>query len=121
MKKLILGAFFTAALVVAGTTNANAQATKAVKAEKVTNAVLKEKATVNKKATLKTAPVSNAKAVPAKLKPISKPSAAKVATPKAAATGVKPNAMKAGKPKAINNVAPAKAKTAVKAKGNNKN
>jgi hypothetical protein len=74
MKKIILGAFFTAALVVVGTTNVNAQSANAVKGEKATNAVLKEKATINKSATLKAAPISNAKAVPAKLKPISKAS-----------------------------------------------
>jgi hypothetical protein len=101
MKKLILGAFFTAALVIAGTTNTNAQSAKAVKGEKATNAVLKEKATINKSATLKAAPVSNAKTVPAKLKPKAigtAPAAKDLKSPK-----VKPvsKAMPINKPKEV--------------------
>ena len=75
MKKLLLGTFFTVALVIAGTTNANAQAEKAP----ATKTVATGKTTVNKKV----APVSAAKVVPAKLKPIAKPSAAKITKPKA--------------------------------------
>jgi len=76
MKKLLLGTFFTAVLVIAGTTNANAQtksATPVIKGKKLTKAVTPEKKIVKKVVNKNvTAAPSNAKTVPAKLKPIEK-------------------------------------------------
>ena len=89
MKKLILSAFFSAALIIAGTTSANAQTKKdptliknEAKAKPVAKTVSAEKATLKNNTTVKAKPVSNAKVLPAKMKPIqkapAKPAKAKV-------------------------------------------
>ena len=86
MKKLLLGAFFTSALIIAGTINVNAQtesATPVLKGKTLTKKAVTAEKKVVKKVVNKNAtatPVSNAKTVPAKLKPIQKGTANTKAT-----------------------------------------
>lgn len=88
MKKIILGTFFAATLIIAGTTSTNAQTQKdptLIKNEAKAKPVKAKSVSVEKAKDIVTAkPVSNAKVLPAKVKPIEKPKA--VAQPAKAKT-----------------------------------